>query len=97
MLAMSTDYTNSLGTPSCETITPMEDRELEREIGEAADEYTRITEAQKAASAHLAELLRKAYAKNEKQSAILRAAKHVWSREYLRIVLGLNKKRAGGE
>ncbi len=75
----------------------MKDRDLEQQIGEAADEYARITEAQKVASARLADLLRQAYAKDEQQSAILRAAKHVWSGEYLRIILGRNKRRAGSE
>lgn len=75
----------------------MDDRELERQIGEAADVYQRATEAQKVAAKELADLMRKAYAQDEQQSAILRAAKHVWSREYLRIVLGLTKRKVAGE
>ncbi len=64
----------------------------ERALAEAADEYTAATEAQKRASDKLAAAMRAAYADQEQQSAILRAAKHVWSREYLRIVLGLTKR-----
>lgn len=75
----------------------MDDRELERQIGEAADAYQRAAEAKEAAAKTLADLMRKAYAQEEQQSAILRAAKHVWSREYLRIVLGLTKRKAAGE
>jgi hypothetical protein len=75
----------------------MRDKELERKIGEAADAYQRAAEAKENASKALADLLRQAYAQQEQQSAILRAAKHVWSREYLRIVLGLNKKRGANQ
>lgn len=69
----------------------------ERALAEAADEYVRAIEAAKEASKHLADTMRSAYADGEQQSAILRASKHVWSREYLRIVLGLAKKRAGSD
>ena len=65
----------------------------ERALAEAADAYTAATEAAKEASARFADAMRAAYADGEQQSAILRASRHVWSREYLRIVLGLNKKR----
>ena len=75
----------------------MRDLDLERRIGEAADVYQRAADAKDAASKQLADLMRKAYGKGEQQSAILRAAKHVWSREYLRIVLGLTKRKAGNE
>lgn len=75
----------------------MRDEELERKIADAADAYQRAADAKDAASKALADLMREAYAKGEQQSAILRAAKHVWSREYQRIVLGLNKKRTTDE
>jgi hypothetical protein len=67
--------------------------EHELAVGQAADEYERATEAQKAASAKLAQTMRDAYADGEQQSAIIKAAHHVWSREYVRIVLGLTKGR----
>lgn len=73
-------------------ITPMRE-EHEQAIAKAAAEYVRATERQKQASARLADAMRAAYADGEPQSAILRAAKHVWSREYLRIVLGLAKRK----
>jgi hypothetical protein len=68
----------------------------ERALAEAADEYERATEAAKQASARLADTMRAAYADGEQQSAILRASKHVWSREYLRVILGLAKKKGAG-
>ena len=71
----------------------MRDRELERRIGHAADVDQRAADAKETASKALADLMREAYAKDEQQSAILRAAKHVWSREYLRVVLGLTKRK----
>ena len=64
----------------------------ERALAEAAEQYERAQEAAKQASHNLAEAMRAAYADGEKQSEILHATKHVWSREYLRIVLGLAKR-----
>ncbi|MFC3736444.1 hypothetical protein [Paractinoplanes deccanensis] len=64
----------------------------ERALAEAAEQYEQAQEAAKQASYNLAEAMRAAYADGEQQSAILRAAKHVWSREYLRVVLGLAKR-----
>lgn len=90
---MSSHYTHKVGTISCATIDPMHDKH-ERDLAAAADEYQAATNAQKEAAQKLADAMRAAYADNEQQSAILRAAKHVWSREYLRIVLGLTKKRS---
>lgn len=75
----------------------MRDPDLERRIADAADVYQRAADAKDAASKALADLMREAYAKGEQQSAILRAAKHVWSREYQRIVLGLTKRRGADE
>lgn len=66
----------------------------ERDLAAAADEYQRAKTAAEEASNRLADAMRAAYADGEQQSAILRAAKHVWSREYLRIVLGLTKRGA---
>lgn len=66
----------------------------ERALAEAADAYKQAQEAAKLASNRLADAMRAAYADGEKQSEILHAANHVWSREYLRVVLGL-AKRAG--
>ena len=67
----------------------------ERALADAADEYERATEAAKQASNRLADAMRAAYADGEQQSAILRASRHVWSREYLRVILGLAKRRSG--
>lgn len=64
----------------------------ERALAAAADQYEKAQEAAKEASARLADAMRAAFKDGEQQSAILRAAKHVWSREYLRIVLGLTKR-----
>jgi len=64
----------------------------ERALAEAADAYKKAQEAAKAASNRLADAMRAAYADGEKQSEILHASKHVWSREYLRVVLGLAKR-----
>ncbi|MEV2239604.1 hypothetical protein [Micromonospora sp. NPDC049891] len=71
--------------------------EHERALAEAAVRYERATEAQKRASTELADAMRAAYADGEQQSAILRASKHVWTREYLRIVLGLARRKVKGE
>ncbi|GAA0529194.1 hypothetical protein GCM10010172_07300 [Paractinoplanes ferrugineus] len=68
------------------------DERHERALAEAAEQYERAQEAAKQASSNLADAMRAAYADGEQQSAILRAAKHVWSREYLRVVLGLAKR-----
>jgi hypothetical protein len=65
----------------------------EQALAAAAAEYQRAAEAKDRASNHLADAMRAAFADGEQQSAILRAANHVWSREYLRVVLGLTKKR----
>jgi hypothetical protein len=64
----------------------------EHAIAEAAAAYKRAAQAKDAASARLADAMRAAYADGEPQSAILRAASHIWSREYLRVLLGLTKK-----
>jgi hypothetical protein len=69
--------------------------EHERAIAEAAAEYADLTERQKAASTRLALAMNAAYKAGEQQSAIIRAAHHVWSREYVRVVLGLTKGRKG--
>ena len=66
----------------------------EQELIAAADEYRRASEAKDAASARLADAMRAAYNDGEQQSAILRAAGHVWTREYLRVILGLTKRPA---
>lgn len=66
--------------------------EHERALAEAADLYEQAQDAARQASNRLADAMRAAYADGEQQSAILRAAKHVWSREYLRVVLGLAKR-----
>ncbi len=78
-------------------ITDMRDKDLERRLGEAADKYTRTSEAKEAAAQELAALMREAYAAKEKQSEIQKATRHVWSVTYLRTVLGLTKaaKRGG--
>lgn len=69
----------------------------ERAIAEAAAEYRRADEAKKRASAQLADAMRAAFADHEQQSAILKASGHVWSREYLRVLLGLTKKQGDAE
>lgn len=66
-------------------------------VTETAKEYRDATDRQQAAAKHLAELMRAAHSDGMKQSAILRASKHVWTREYLRIILGLSKRKSGGE
>lgn len=68
--------------------------EHERALAEAAEQYEQAQEAARQASSRLADAMRAAYADGEQQSAILRAAKHVWSREYLRVVLGLTRRNA---
>jgi len=67
--------------------------EHKRELAKAAEDYVRAKEAVERASARLADAMRAAYQDKMKQSEILRAANHVWSREYLRIVLGLARKK----
>lgn len=69
--------------------------EQERALAEAAAKYERAAEAKDRASAELAELMRSVYADGGQQSAILRAANHVWTREYLRIILGLSRRKRG--
>lgn len=64
-------------------------------VAEAAQEYRDAVERQSAAVKHLAELMRAAHLDGMKQSAILRASKHVWSREYMRILLGLSRRKGG--
>jgi hypothetical protein len=71
--------------------------EHERALAAAAAEYAEAVAAVKNASARLGDAMRAAYADGEQQSAILKAAGHVWSREYLRIVLGLAKRKGAGE
>lgn len=66
----------------------------ERALNAAANEYQRAKHAAKDASDKLADAMRAAYQDGEQQSAILRASQHVWSREYLRIVLGLTRRRS---
>lgn len=68
----------------------------ERALAEAAEAYREAQDAAKLASNRLADVMRAAYADGEKQSEILHAANHVWSREYLRVMLGL-AKRGGGK
>lgn len=60
----------------------------ERELAEAADQYLRATDDLEKARLRLKKAMRDAYADNEQQAAIIRAAKHVWTREYVRKVLG---------
>ncbi|MEV1013880.1 hypothetical protein AB0I89_24305 [Micromonospora sp. NPDC049801] len=71
--------------------------EHERALAEAATEYEQAAEAKERASAKLADAMRAAYADGEQQSAILRASKHVWSREYMRILLGLSRRKSGDQ
>jgi hypothetical protein len=66
----------------------------ERALADAANEYERAQAAAKEASNRLADAMRAAFLDGEQQSAILRAAGHVWSREYLRVVLGKTKRTA---
>lgn len=67
----------------------------ERAIAKAAAEYERAAKAKDDASARLGKAMRAAYADGEQQSAILKAAGHVWSREYLRVILGLARRPSG--
>lgn len=76
--------------------TPRGDAKTLAAIASAADDYRATVATFDVARADLVDLMREAYGKGEQQSAILRAAKHVWSREYQRVVLGLTKKRASG-
>jgi len=64
-------------------------------VAETAKQYRDATERQSAAGRHLAEVMRAAHLDGMKQSAILRASKHVWSREYMRILLGLSRRKGG--
>jgi len=66
----------------------------EQALAEAADAYLQASEAKERAANKLAEKMRAAYRDNEQQSAILRASKHVWSREYLRVILGLSRRKS---
>lgn len=93
---MSSQSAHSVRKPGYAIIDAMKDERLEHALGEAADEYAQVTAAQKAASAKLADLMREAFAAGEQQSAIIKAARHVWSREYVRIVLGLTKRPSKG-
>lgn len=58
----------------------------------AAAEYRRAAEARRQARDALVAEIKAAYADRMRQSAILRAIDHVWTREYLRTVLGLTRK-----
>lgn len=93
-VCMSTECAQPLRTEGCETITLMRE-EHERAIGDAAEQYQRAADAKEQASANLAAAMRAAYGDGEQQTAILRAARHVWSREYLRVILGLTKRKGG--
>lgn len=62
-------------------------------VAEMAEEYRRTSAAVTQARHRLSDRARAAYNDGEQQSAILKATGHVWSREYLRVVLGLVKKR----
>lgn len=55
----------------------------------AADEYRRTRADAKQARDDLVEQIRAEYAGGMKQAAILREIDHVWTREYVRVVLGL--------
>lgn len=90
-VCMSTELEHSIRTLSSEIIEPMQEQH-ERALADAATAYEAAAEAKEQASARLADAMRAAYADGEQQSAILRAARHVWSREYLRVVLGLTKR-----
>jgi hypothetical protein len=68
-------------------------QDYERELGEAAAAYREAKTTLAAASDRLAKAMRVAYRRGRLQSEILRLADHVWSREYLRIILGLRKGR----
>jgi len=87
----STECALSVRQQSCAIMLVMDERH-ERALAQAAEEYEHAQEAAKQASNKLANAMRAAYADGEQQSAILRAARHVWSREYLRVVLGLAKR-----
>lgn len=93
---MSTRYAHTVGIQSCGMIPDVAMKpEHERALAEAAAEYQRATEAQKQASVKLGDAMRAAYADGGQQSAILRASNHVWTREYLRIILGLSRRKRG--
>jgi hypothetical protein len=88
---MSSECAHGLHPPGG-MIDVMDERH-EIALGKAATKYQRAKDAYKAAGEELAAAVRAAYADGEQQSAILKAIKMVWSREYIRIVLGLVKKR----
>jgi hypothetical protein len=54
----------------------------------AADEYVQATEQLKDAREKLITEIRSAHASGVRPADILRAVKHVWTREYLRKLLG---------
>lgn len=68
--------------------------EHEQALGEKAEAYRRAKEALQAATDELTEAIRAAYGDGEQQSAILRATGHVYTREYVRVILGLAKRKA---
>lgn len=65
----------------------------EQALRAAAAEYRRATEEAKQARDALAAEIRAAYDDDVRQSTILRAIDHVWTREYLRQVLGLTRSK----
>lgn len=65
-------------------------------VAEASAEYRHTTSVLMEARNCLSDQVRMAHRDGLSQSAILKASNHVWSREYLRVVLGLTKKRGGG-
>jgi hypothetical protein len=66
----------------------------EKALGAKAEAYRRAKEAAQAATDELAEAIRAAYADGEQQAAIVRATGHVYTREYVRVILGLAKRKA---
>jgi hypothetical protein len=66
--------------------------EHERELGEAADGYLHAQDQLTAARRRLTTAMRAAYADKIQQAKIIRWSKHVWTREYVRQVLGLTRK-----
>jgi hypothetical protein len=66
--------------------------EHERELDEAAQQYLRATEDLERARERLKTAIQRAYSAGMRQSEILRATRHIWSREYIRKVLGLTRR-----
>jgi hypothetical protein len=66
--------------------------EQEHELVEAAEQYLHATEDLERARERLKTAIRQAYVAGARQSEILRATRHVWTREYVRKVLGLTRQ-----